>query len=41
LQINKNEPSNDFALDYISTSEEFLKQAMLVREAIKSTLEVA
>lgn len=41
LQINKNEPSKDFAVDYISVSEEFVKQAILVREAIKSTLEVA
>jgi sulfite reductase (ferredoxin) len=41
LQINKNEPSKDFAIDYISVSEEFVKQAILVREAIKSTLEVA
>lgn len=41
LQINKNEPSKDFAVDYISVSEEFVKQAILVRETIKSTLEVA
>ncbi len=41
LQINKNEPSKDFAVDYISVSEEFVKQAILVREAIKSALEVA
>lgn len=41
LQINKNEPSKDFAVDYISVSEEFVKQAILVREEIKSTLEVA
>ncbi len=41
LQINKNEPSKDFAVDYISNSEEFLKQAMRVRETLKSTLEVA
>ncbi len=41
LQINKNEPSKDFAVDFISTSEEFLKQAMLVRETLKSALEVA
>jgi sulfite reductase (ferredoxin) len=40
LQINKNEPSKDFATDYISISEEFVKQAILIREAIKSTLEV-
>lgn len=40
LQINKNEPSKDFAVDYISISEEFVKQAILIREAIKSTLEV-
>lgn len=41
LQINKNEPSKHFAVDYISVSEEFVKQAILIREAIKSTLEVA
>ena len=41
LQINKNEPSKHFAVDYISDSEEFVKQAILIREAIKSTLEVA
>ncbi|MER0441261.1 HEPN domain-containing protein [Emticicia sp. W12TSBA100-4] len=41
LQINKNEPSKDFAVDFISTSEEFLKQAILVRETLKSTLEIA
>jgi sulfite reductase (ferredoxin) len=40
LQINKNEPSKDFATDYISISEEFVKQAILIRETIKSTLEV-
>ncbi len=40
LQINKNEPSKDFAVDYISISEEFVKQAILIRETIKSTLEV-
>lgn len=40
LQINKNEPSKDFAADYIYISEEFVKQAILIREAIKSTLEV-
>ncbi|MDZ7933471.1 MAG: HEPN domain-containing protein [Emticicia sp.] len=41
LQINKNEPSKDFAVDYISVSEQFVRQAILVREAIKSTLEIA
>jgi sulfite reductase (ferredoxin) len=41
LQINKNEPSKHFAVDFISVSEEFVKQAILIREAIKSTLEVA
>lgn len=41
LQINKNEPSKHFAVDYILVSEEFVKQAILIREAIKSTLEVA
>nr|WP_299416439.1 nitrite reductase [uncultured Emticicia sp.] len=40
LQINKNEPSKDFAADYIYISEEFVKQAILIREAIKSTLQV-
>jgi sulfite reductase (ferredoxin) len=40
LQINKNEPSKDFATYYISISEEFVKQAILIRETIKSTLEV-
>jgi len=40
LQINKNEPSKDFATDYIYISEEFVKQAILIREAIKSTLQV-
>jgi sulfite reductase (ferredoxin) len=41
LQINKNEPNKDFALNYISTSEAFIKQAILVREAILSTLKIA
>jgi sulfite reductase (ferredoxin) len=41
LKINKNEPSKHFAVDYISVSEEFVKQAILIREAIKSILEVA
>lgn len=40
LQINKNEPSNDFAVDYILVSEAFVKQAILIREAIKSTLDL-
>jgi sulfite reductase (ferredoxin) len=40
LQINKNEPCKDFAVDYISISKEFVKQSILIREAIKSTLEV-
>ena len=41
LQINKNEPSRDFTVDYILVSEEFVKQGILIREAIKSSLEVA
>ena len=41
LQINKNEPSRDFTVDYILVSEEFVKQGILIREAIKTSLEVA
>ncbi len=41
LQINKNEPSRDFTVDYILVSEKFVKQGILIREAIKSSLEVA
>jgi sulfite reductase (ferredoxin) len=41
LQINKNEPNRDFTVDYILVSEEFVKQGILIREAIKSSLEVA
>lgn len=41
LQINKNEPSEIFAIDYISQAESFLKQAIEVRESIKNELEVA
>ena len=40
LQINKNEPTKDFAVDYILVSEEFVKQAILIREAMKSTLDL-
>jgi sulfite reductase (ferredoxin) len=35
LQINKNEPSKAFALDYISSAEEFCLAAPIKREAIK------
>lgn len=41
LQINQNEPSQAFALDYISTSESFLKQTMIVRDALRNELAVA
>lgn len=36
LQINKNEPSQVFAIDYISEAENFLKEAILYREANKN-----
>lgn len=36
LQINQNEPSQVFAIDYISESEDFLKEAMTWREANKT-----
>ncbi|WP_064197122.1 MULTISPECIES: HEPN domain-containing protein [Emticicia] len=39
LQINKNEPTKDFAIDFIETAEDFLKQAISVRETLK--LEIA
>jgi sulfite reductase (ferredoxin) len=41
LQINQNEPSQSFALNYISTSEDFLKKSMIIREALRNELEVA
>ena len=41
LQINKNEPSRDFTVAYILVSEEFVKQGILIREAIKLSLDVA
>ncbi len=41
LQINQNEPSQTFALDYISASENFLQNVMEFRESITNELEVA
>ena len=41
LQINQNEPSQAFALNYITESEEFLKKSMIIREALRNELEVA
>ncbi|CAH0995228.1 hypothetical protein EMA8858_01348 [Emticicia aquatica] len=41
LQINQNEPSQTFAVDYITASEDFLKQAMIVRESLKKEFEIA
>lgn len=41
LQINQNEPSQAFALAYITTSENFLKQTMIVRESLRSEFAVA
>ncbi|RYU96147.1 HEPN domain-containing protein [Emticicia agri] len=38
LQINQNEPSEIFAVDYISESENFLKEAMSWREANKNVV---
>jgi sulfite reductase (ferredoxin) len=34
LQINKNEPSEEFATAYIQTAEEFLQQAKTKREEL-------
>ena len=41
LQINQNEPSQGFAVDYISVAEAFLNKAILVRESLKTELELA
>jgi sulfite reductase (ferredoxin) len=41
LQINQNEPSQTFAVEYITASEDFLKQAMIVRESLKKEFEIA
>ncbi|WP_435355256.1 nitrite reductase [Emticicia sp. SJ17W-69] len=41
LQINQNEPSQAFALAYITTSENFLKQTMIVRESLRNEFAVA
>ncbi|GAB3514012.1 HEPN domain-containing protein [Emticicia fontis] len=38
LQINQNEPSQIFAVDYISESENFLKEAISWREANKTVV---
>jgi sulfite reductase (ferredoxin) len=38
LQINQNEPSQVFAIDYISESENFLKEAITWREANKTVI---
>lgn len=38
LQINKNEPSQVFAIDYISEAENFLKEAISWREANKTVV---
>lgn len=38
LQINQNEPSQLFAIDYISESENFLKEAISWREANKTVI---
>ena len=40
LAINQHEPSQDFAVDYISVAEQFLEKAMLVRESLKTISEV-
>ncbi len=41
LQINQNEPSQAFALVYITESEEFLKKSMIIREELRNELELA
>ena len=41
LQINQNAPSEIFALDYIAESDEFLKKAMVIREALRNEVAIA
>ncbi len=41
LQINQNEPGQDFALDYIKESESFLQKVMAFRGMLKNELEIA
>jgi sulfite reductase (ferredoxin) len=41
LQINQNEPTQDFALDYIEESESFLQKVMAFRGMLKNELEIA
>lgn len=41
LQINQNEPSQEFAVDYITDAEAFLNKSISVRESLKSEFAIA